>query len=108
MSSRPPPGGHDLDAPASEPGTSRAVATFRAGFLRLWSDPAPCGTGEGGWAMMAERGSGSRHHLIVVADVESFGDPSRTAPHLQAVRDGLDTVMRAAFAAAEVVWENCY
>ncbi|NBH07454.1 NB-ARC domain-containing protein [Amycolatopsis sp. SID8362] len=58
--------------------------------------------------VVAERGSGSRHHLIVVADVESFGDPSRTAPHLQAVRDGLDTVMQAAFAAAEVVWENCY
>ncbi|WP_410617384.1 ATP-binding protein [Amycolatopsis sp. lyj-109] len=44
----------------------------------------------------------------MVADVEGFGDPRRTDPHLQAVRDGLDAVMRAAFAAAGVLWEDCY
>jgi tetratricopeptide (TPR) repeat protein len=58
--------------------------------------------------MVVERGPGSRHHLIVVADVEGFGDPRRTGPHLQAVRDGLDAVMRAAFAAAGLQWEDCY
>ncbi|OXM54886.1 ATP-binding protein [Amycolatopsis alba] len=57
-------------------------------------------------AMVA--GRGSRHHLIVVADVEGFGDPRRTGPHQQAVRDGLYEVMAAAFAAAGLVWENCY
>ncbi|WP_230862817.1 ATP-binding protein [Amycolatopsis camponoti] len=43
-----------------------------------------------------------------MADVEGFGDPVRTGPHLQAVRAGLDAVMRAAFAAAGVEWEDCY
>ncbi|MDX3192613.1 tetratricopeptide repeat protein [Streptomyces sp. MN03-5084-2B] len=43
-----------------------------------------------------------------MADIEGFGDPGRTGPHLQAARDGLDAVMRAAFAAAGVVWEDCY
>jgi tetratricopeptide (TPR) repeat protein len=55
-----------------------------------------------------ELGPGSRHHLIVVADIEGFGHPGRTAPHLQAVRDGLDTVMQAAFGAAGLSWEDCY
>ncbi|UOZ03306.1 tetratricopeptide repeat protein [Amycolatopsis sp. WQ 127309] len=58
--------------------------------------------------MATEQGLGSRHHLIVVADVEGFGDPRRTSPHLQAVRDGLDAVMQAAFAAAGTQWEDCY
>ncbi|MBE8522016.1 ATP-binding protein [Amycolatopsis sp. H6(2020)] len=52
--------------------------------------------------------SGSRHHLIVVADIEGFGNPVRTSPHLQAVRDGLDAVMRATFTAAGLSWEDCY
>jgi hypothetical protein len=58
--------------------------------------------------MMVERRSGSRHHLIVVADIEGFGDPRRTEPHLRAVREGLDAVMRATFAAARLPWEDCY
>jgi tetratricopeptide (TPR) repeat protein len=58
--------------------------------------------------MVAEQGLGSRHHLIVVADIEGFGDPGRTGPHLQAARDGLDAAMRAAFVAGGVVWEDCY
>ncbi|MEA5367156.1 tetratricopeptide repeat protein [Amycolatopsis sp., V23-08] len=44
----------------------------------------------------------------MVADIEGFGDPSRTGPHLQAVRNGLDAVMQAAFAAAGVPWDDCY
>ncbi|MFD8494939.1 ATP-binding protein [Amycolatopsis sp. NPDC059657] len=56
--------------------------------------------------MVARRGS--RHHLIVVADVEGFGDPRRTGPHQRAVRDGLYTVMAAAFGAAGLEWEDCY
>jgi tetratricopeptide (TPR) repeat protein len=51
---------------------------------------------------------GSQHHLIVVADIEGFGNPQRTSPHLEAVRAGLDTVMRSAFAAARLEWEDCY
>lgn len=54
------------------------------------------------------QGRGSRHHLIVVADVEGFGDPRRTDPDLRAVRDGLDQVVRAAFAAAGLAWADCY
>ncbi|WP_409495973.1 ATP-binding protein [Amycolatopsis sp. cmx-11-12] len=53
-------------------------------------------------------GRGSRHHLIVVADVEGFGDRRRTGPHQRAVRDGLYEVMEAAFAAAGTVWTECY
>ncbi|MET8848651.1 tetratricopeptide repeat protein [Amycolatopsis sp. NPDC004625] len=44
----------------------------------------------------------------MVADIEGFGDPRRTGEHLPAVRDGLDAVMRTAFTAAGVVWEDCY
>ncbi|MBE1493211.1 tetratricopeptide (TPR) repeat protein [Amycolatopsis lexingtonensis] len=58
--------------------------------------------------MAAELGLGSRHHLIVVADIEGFGDQRRTGPHLQAVRIGLDAVMRAAFVAAGLQWDDCY
>ncbi|RSN60553.1 hypothetical protein DMH01_14705 [Amycolatopsis sp. WAC 04182] len=53
-------------------------------------------------------GRGSRHHLIVVADVEGFGDRRRTGPHQRAVRDGLYEVMEAAFAAAGTAWTECY
>lgn len=58
--------------------------------------------------MVPEWGPDARHHLIVVADIEGFGNPARTGPHLQAVRDGLDAVIRAAFAAAGLRWEDCY
>ncbi|QFU86858.1 Regulatory protein AfsR [Amycolatopsis sp. YIM 10] len=51
---------------------------------------------------------GTRHHTIVVADVEGFGDPQRIKPHQRAVREGLYRVMQAAFTAAGVPWENCY
>lgn len=61
-----------------------------------------------GRAMPARQERGSRHHLIVVADVEGFGDPRRTGPHQRAVRDGLYAMMTAAFAAAGLVWEDCY
>ncbi|MFC3454320.1 ATP-binding protein [Amycolatopsis speibonae] len=53
-------------------------------------------------------GRGSRHHLIVVADVEGFGDRRRTGPHQRAVRDGLYDVMETAFAATGTAWESCY
>lgn len=53
-------------------------------------------------------GRGSRHHLIVVADVEGFGDRRRTGPHQRAVRDGLYEVMEAAFTAAGTAWAECY
>ncbi|MFJ8914620.1 ATP-binding protein [Amycolatopsis sp. NPDC102389] len=53
-------------------------------------------------------GQGSRHHLIVVADVEGFGDRRRTGPHQHAVRKGLDEVMRAAFAGSGANWDKCY
>ncbi|WP_410600992.1 NB-ARC domain-containing protein [Amycolatopsis sp. lyj-90] len=53
-------------------------------------------------------GWGSRHHLIVVADVEGFGDRRRTGLHQRAVRDGLYGVMEAAFAAAGIAWTECY
>lgn len=58
--------------------------------------------------MTAEQGAGSRHHLIVVADIEGFGNRRRTDSHLQAVRDGLDAIMGTAFAAAGLSWEDCY
>ncbi|MFI6032536.1 NB-ARC domain-containing protein [Amycolatopsis magusensis] len=51
---------------------------------------------------------GSRHHLIVVADVEGFGDPQRTGPHQRAVRGGLYEVMESAFTAAGAPWDACY
>ncbi|WP_037306093.1 tetratricopeptide repeat protein [Amycolatopsis orientalis] len=56
--------------------------------------------------MVARRGS--RHHLIVVADVEGFGDRRRTGPHQRAVRDGLYEAIEAAFTATGVVWRDCY
>src|SRR5690348_1320476 len=79
-----------------------------APIFRRWDPGRIARNQEWEQAMSSQRGSGSRHRLIVVADIEGFGDPGRTGSHLQAVRDGLDTVMRAAFAAAGVVWEDCY
>ncbi|MEU3626698.1 hypothetical protein BS329_35855 [Amycolatopsis coloradensis] len=46
--------------------------------------------------------------LIVVVDVEGFGDRSRTGPDQRAVREGLYKVMEMAFAASGAVWKNCY
>ncbi|WP_409496564.1 hypothetical protein [Amycolatopsis sp. cmx-11-12] len=43
-----------------------------------------------------------------MADVEGFGDPRRTGPHQQAVREGLYEVMAAAFVAGGLAWEDCY
>ncbi|MFD5249359.1 ATP-binding protein [Amycolatopsis sp. NPDC058340] len=56
--------------------------------------------------MVAKRGS--QHHLIVVADVEGFGDRRRTGPHQRAVRDGLYKAIESAFGSAGVVWSDCY
>ncbi len=56
--------------------------------------------------MMAK--CGSRHHLIVVADVEGFGDRRRTGPHQRAVRGGLYEAMEATFRSTGVAWEDCY
>ncbi|WP_233611929.1 hypothetical protein [Amycolatopsis sp. WAC 01376] len=53
-------------------------------------------------------GRGSRNHLIVVADVEGFGERWRTGPDQRAVRDGLYGVMEAAFAATGTAWKDCY
>ncbi|MFC3454820.1 NB-ARC domain-containing protein [Amycolatopsis speibonae] len=58
-------------------------------------------------AAMAAVG-GSRHHLIMVADVAGFGEPSRTGPDQRAVREGLYDVMKTAFAATETAWEDCH
>lgn len=51
---------------------------------------------------------GSRHHTIVVLDVEGFGDRRRTNPHQRGVRDGLYNVVRTAFDTVGVPWADCY
>jgi tetratricopeptide (TPR) repeat protein len=51
---------------------------------------------------------GSRHHTIIVVDVEKFGDRRRTLAHQVGVRDGLYRVVRDAFDAAGVPWADCY
>lgn len=47
------------------------------------------------------------HRIIVVVDVEGFGDQRRTNPHQVAVRDGLYRVMRGAFGRAGIPWDDC-
>jgi tetratricopeptide (TPR) repeat protein len=48
------------------------------------------------------------HRAIVCVDVERFGDRARTNPHQVAVRDGLYRALRAAFADAQITWQDCY
>ncbi|HEV2778038.1 MAG TPA: hypothetical protein VGX25_01430 [Actinophytocola sp.] len=47
------------------------------------------------------------HRTIVVADVEGFGDHSRTNIHQVTVREGLYRVLRRAFDHAGVPWDEC-
>jgi hypothetical protein len=47
------------------------------------------------------------HRTILVVDVEGFGNPHRTNPHLVAVRDGLYRVLRQAFSKASIPWACC-
>ncbi|SRR6266404_848798 len=47
------------------------------------------------------------HRTILVVDVEGFGNPHRTNPHLVAVRDGLYRVLRQAFSNASIPWACC-
>jgi len=48
------------------------------------------------------------HRAILCADVERFGDRSRTRLHQIAVRNGLYAALRTAFARSGVSWEDCY
>lgn len=78
--------------------------SFRGGSVREKS--------EGGASAFAmTRGSqGQRlavHRIIVVVDVEGFGDQRRTNAHQVAVRDGLYRVMRNAFGRAGISWDDC-
>jgi hypothetical protein len=47
------------------------------------------------------------HRTILVVDIEGFGSPHRTDPHLVAVRHGLYQVVRQAFSNARIPWANC-
>ncbi len=46
--------------------------------------------------------------MIVVLDIEGFGDRRRTNPHQRGVRDGLYDVVRTSFDAVGVPWADCY
>ncbi|MCE7008155.1 AAA family ATPase [Kibdelosporangium philippinense] len=48
------------------------------------------------------------HRTIFVADVEGFGARRRTNPVQVAIREGLYRVLREAFDAAGIRWEDCY
>src|SRR5690348_12138017 len=49
------------------------------------------------------------HRTILVLDVEGFGSDERQRnPVQEAVRDGLYQVVRWAFDAANISWEDCY
>jgi hypothetical protein len=48
------------------------------------------------------------HHTIVLVDVASFTDPSRTLAHQTAVRAGLYMVVKEAFAEARIDWAACH
>jgi tetratricopeptide (TPR) repeat protein len=48
------------------------------------------------------------HRAIICADVEGFGDPSRTSADQLAVRDGLYRALEKAFDGARVPWRDCY
>jgi tetratricopeptide (TPR) repeat protein len=49
------------------------------------------------------------HRTILVVDVEGFGSDERQRnPIQEAVRDGLYQVLRWAFEAANISWEDCY
>jgi hypothetical protein len=48
------------------------------------------------------------HRAILGVDVEGYGDRRRTNPDQLAVRDGLYTCLRAAFARSDIPWEACY
>src|SRR5216684_4213916 len=49
------------------------------------------------------------HRTILVVDVEGFGSDKRQRnPVQEAVRDGLYQVLRWAFEAANISWEDCY
>jgi tetratricopeptide (TPR) repeat protein len=47
------------------------------------------------------------HRTIMVVDVEGYGDLRRTNPNKIAIRQGLYRALQAAFAAAEVPWNEC-
>lgn len=48
------------------------------------------------------------HQIVLVVDVEGFGDPHRTTPNQLAVRRGLYTALRRAFSDAGVSWTACH
>jgi tetratricopeptide (TPR) repeat protein len=50
----------------------------------------------------------AKHRAILCADVEKFGDPSRTDLDRGAVRQGLYAALRRAFSASRIPWEDCY
>lgn len=48
------------------------------------------------------------HRLVVVVDVEEFGDRRRTSTRPVAIRNGLHAALRQAFDAIDVTWDACY
>ncbi|MGP3967468.1 hypothetical protein [Streptomyces sp. 6N223] len=53
-------------------------------------------------------GAAAVHRTIMVVDVAGFSDPGRTDAHQLAVREGLYRVLRRAFDAAGLAWDDCY
>ena len=47
------------------------------------------------------------HRAILIVDVESFGDPSRTNAHQVAIRRRMYGALRRSFAKAHIGWADC-